>query len=86
MAYQVILQPSAERQLSKLPRDAQRRVVAKLAALAENPRAHGVEKLAGEDDFYRVRVGNYRIVFSIDDARVIVYVLRIADRKDVYRR
>ena len=45
----------------------------------------GVEKLEGEDDLYRVRVGDYRVVFTISDERLIVLVVRIAHRKDVYR-
>ena len=86
MAYRVVLKPSADRELSKLPGDVQRRVAAKIAALADEPRPPGVEKLAGGTDEYRVRVGRYRIVYAIEDDRLVVLVLRIADRKDVYRR
>jgi mRNA interferase RelE/StbE len=68
------------------PRIAQHRITGKLVELARNPGPPGVEKLAGGTDEYRVRVGNYRIVYAIEDARLIVLVLRIADRKDVYRR
>ena len=53
--------------------------------LAEEPRPHGAEKLAGNDDRYRVRQGNYRIVYSIDDKTKQVTVVKIGHRKDVYR-
>ena len=52
---------------------------------AFEPRPHGVKKLLGVDDLYRVRVGSYRVVYTIRDDRLIVLVLRISDRKDVYR-
>lgn len=86
MNYRVFLKPSADRDLAKLPRDVQQRISRKLVELSENPRPPGVEKLAGGTDEYRVRVGNYRLVYAIEDDRLIVLVLRIADRKDVYRR
>ena len=54
-------------------------------ALAANPRPKGVKKLSGPDDLYRIRVGDYRIVYQIHDDRLIVLVVRIGHRKDVYR-
>jgi mRNA interferase RelE/StbE len=86
MAHRVFLKPSADRDLSKLPQATQRRIAAKIAALADTPRPPGVEKLAGGTDEYRIRVGSYRIVYAIEDDPPVVLVLRIADRKDVYRR
>ncbi len=53
--------------------------------LAVNPRPKGVKKLSGLDDLYRIRVGDYRIVYQIHDDRLIVLVVRIGHRKDVYR-
>lgn len=61
------------------------RVKAAIDTLAENPRPSGAVKLAGRDD-YRVRVGDYRIVYAVDDAERLVIVARIAHRRDVYRR
>jgi mRNA interferase RelE/StbE len=86
MAYTVLLKPSADRALSKLPEPVQRRIAVKLRALQENPRPPGAEKLQGGEELYRVRVGDYRIVYAIEDRRLVVWVVRIADRKDVYRR
>lgn len=62
-----------------------KRIVAAILALADEPRPVGCEKLAGASDRYRVRVGRYRIVFSIADRDLIVLVVRVAHRKDVYR-
>ncbi len=85
MPYKVIFKPSADKALSKLPLDAQRRIVTAVDALAIEPRPHGVVKLTGDDDLWRVRVGEYRIVYEIHDGRLIVLVLRVAHRRDVYR-
>ncbi len=62
MAYKVIFKPSAEKALSKLPVDVQRRIVAAVDGLALEPRPPGVVKMAGDDNLWRVRVGEYRIV------------------------
>ena len=85
MAYRVELKPSAASQLRKLDRGIQKRIFAKFDQLRDNPRPNGVQKLAGEDDLYRVRVGDFRIVYTIFDDQLLVLVLVIGDRKDVYR-
>ena len=85
MAYQVIVKPSAEKAIRKLDRDTQRRVVGLLTALAEEPRPIGVVKMAGADNLWRVRLGDYGVVYEIHDDRLIVLVVRVAHRKDVYR-
>ena len=84
-SYKVILKPSADKALQKLPADVQRRIVAALDALAVEPRPHNVVKLAGDDNLWRVRVGEYRIVYEIHDGIITILVLRIAHRRDVYR-
>lgn len=58
---------------------------ARIKALAEQPRGPGVEKLVGLDDTYRVRVGDYRILYEIDDGVLLILVVRIGHRRDVYR-
>ncbi|MEN6450644.1 MAG: type II toxin-antitoxin system RelE/ParE family toxin [Thermoguttaceae bacterium] len=83
--YSVHFKPSADRQLKRLPLVVQRRIVAEVDALATNPRPPGVTKLVGATNLWRLRVGNYRIVYEIHDAQLMVLVLRVADRKDVYR-
>ena len=61
------------------------KIVARINTLATDPRPSGSEKLKGEPDTYRVRQGNYRIVYTIDDGKKVVVVGRIADRKEAYR-
>lgn len=84
MAYQVQLTPRALRDLKALERPVQRRIAAAIDALSQEPRPIGVEKLTGERDLYRVRVGEYRIIYSIDGERLIVLVLLVGHRRDVY--
>lgn len=75
----------AERDLRGLDRKMQRRVAQTLDALAEEPRPDGVTKLKDRDDVYRVRVGQFRILYSINDEALTVLVIGIPDRKDAYR-
>ena len=83
--YQVVLTRSAEKDLATLDPIMRRRVGQKLRSLADNPRGMGTVKLTGENSF-RTRVGNYRIVYEIEDAIRMVTVNRIEHRSIVYRR
>jgi mRNA interferase RelE/StbE len=83
--YRVEVSATAERQLRRLPRTDQVRVVRVIQALAADPRPPGCRKLSGHDDVFRVRVGRYRILYSIEDRRLVIVVLKVGDRKDVYR-
>jgi mRNA interferase RelE/StbE len=83
--YQVIIKPAAEKQLDRLPSKDRRRVVAALATLSDEPRPPGCAKLEGADDLWRIRVGQYRVVYTIRDDKLLVLVVRVAHRKDVYR-
>ncbi len=83
--YIVDLTTSAQRELDKLERTIARRIVAALRQLEVEPRPHGVKKLAGKADLYRVRVGDFRIVYTIEDDKLIVLVVKIADRKQIYK-
>lgn len=85
MAYSILLAPPAERQLKALAEPAQNRIVKRLRTLKDNPRPQGVKTLAGEEDLYRIREGDYRIVYTIQDKKLIVLVVKIGDRKEVYR-
>ena len=82
--YEVELSASARRDLHRLPRTVQDRVLRQLRSLAGNPRPTGVRKLTDSDNVYRVRVGDYRVVFTVDDSIRNVSVLRIGHRSDVY--
>ena len=85
MTYSILLAPPAERQLKSLTESVQKRIVKRLRSLRENPRPQGVKKLAGEEDLYRIREGDYRIIYTIQDKELIVLVVKIGDRKEVYR-
>lgn len=84
MPYDLLILPAAWRELRKLPQDVQRRIVPVALALAMEPRPHGCEKLTGEEA-YRVRAGDYRIVYGIDDAAHTVSITRFAKRDEAYR-
>lgn len=85
MGYHVVLTQTAERAVGELPRQLRARIRARLATLADNPRPPGCVKLSGQDA-YRVRVGDYRIIYTIEDDKLIVLVIDVGHRRDVYRR
>ncbi len=86
MAYRVEIKRSAVKEIAALPKREQRRVVSAIAALADDPRPDGVRKLVGSENAYRVRVGDYGIVYQIFDDVLSVHVVRVGHRRDVYRR
>ncbi len=83
--YQVRLHPAAARAYRRLQGPRRERIGAAIDALAREPRPRGVQKLAGQDD-YRMRIGDYRIVYAVDDRERLILIARIAHRRDVYRR
>ena len=85
MSYQVELAPAAVRQLKKLTRDIQERIVQRLEDLAQEPRPDGVVKLESVESLYRIRLGDYRIVYQIQDEILLIIVVKIAHRREVYR-
>lgn len=85
MAYAIQFTPAAARQLEKLATPIRRRISAAIDGLVDQPRPHGVTKLAGSDDLYRIRVGDYRIVYQIHDRQLVVVIVTIGHRSDVYR-
>ena len=78
--------PSARREFAALPARDDQRVDAAILALAENPRPPRSKKIAGEEDLYRIRVGVWRVLYRIKDELLLVVVLRVRHRRDVYRR
>lgn len=84
MAYRVEYSPRAKREMAALPPDVQRRIRPKIDALADDPRPPGVKKLKGEDNAWRIRVGDYRVVYEIHDRILLVVVLRIRHRGSAY--
>ena len=85
MTYVVILLPGASRQFLRLTRPIQERLRPPIDSLAINPRPPGVKKLKGGAGYWRIRVGDYRIIYTIQDDRLIVTVVRIGNRRDAYR-
>lgn len=83
-AYQVIIKRPAEKELDALQASVSGRIVKHLLALEENPRPQGIKKLQGEDG-YRLRVGDYRILYTIDDQTRRVIIHAIGHRREVYR-
>jgi mRNA interferase RelE/StbE len=83
--YSIHLAPSAERDLAALDKPIQRRVVARIDSLSDNPRPAGVKKLQGEPNAWRVRVGDYRIVYTIENDLLVILVVKVGHRRDVYR-
>jgi mRNA interferase RelE/StbE len=84
--YRVVIKPSASKEISAVGQKKDRqRIVLRIQSLGEDPRPLGCEKLSGHLDRYRVREGNYRILYSIDDESLLVDVVRVGHRKDVYR-
>jgi len=83
--YRIEISRTAEKQLKKIRRDDQRRVVAAILGLADDPHPNGSRKLVGYDDVFRIRVGRYRVLYSVSGKKLIVIVLKIGNRKDVYR-
>jgi len=83
--YAVLLEAAAELSLRRLDRSVFPRVVQALRSLASDPRPHGCRKLTGSDSDWRVRVGDFRIVYEIDDRRREVRIMRIRHRREAYR-
>ena len=84
-SYSLVIKKSAERELRTIPKLDLRRVTERLRGLAQDPRPTGSEKLSGHDR-YRVRQGDYRIVYSVDEETRTVQVVKVGHRREVYRK
>jgi len=85
MAYSVVFTTLAERSIGQLDRSVAARIKPKILNLASNPRPSGSMKLAGGGNLYRIRMGDYRVVYHIDDAKQLVEITIVAHRREVYR-
>lgn len=83
-SYSLLIKPSAVKELEALSPKDRRRIIARIAELAQEPRPHGCEKLSGGEQ-YRVRQGDYRVVYGVDDEAHSVLVVKVGHRRDVYR-
>jgi mRNA interferase RelE/StbE len=84
MNYQIEFTKQASKQLLGLPFNDQERIGAKIDNLIFNPRLSNATKLVGEEDLYRIRVGDYRIIYSIQDQKLLILIVKIGHRKNVY--
>ena len=85
MKYRIVFLPVARKEIIALPHEVQRQIDRKILSLADDPRPHDVKALHGGKGLYRVRVGDYRIVYSVEDKIITVVIVRVRHRKDVYR-
>ncbi|MEA5503491.1 type II toxin-antitoxin system RelE/ParE family toxin [Halotia wernerae UHCC 0503] len=85
MTYQIEFTKGANKQLKKLPSDIKERIDSKIQELAIEPRPTGVKKLVDEEYLYRIKVGDYRIIYQILDTILLVSVIKVKHRRDVYR-
>jgi mRNA interferase RelE/StbE len=86
MTYEIIITKFIQKQLDNLPNNIQERVYDKISQLAEEPRPDGVVKLKGYDNQYRIRIGDYRLVYEIQDEQLIVLLVQCKHRRDVYKK
>jgi mRNA interferase RelE/StbE len=84
-SYSIEWKASAAKELRRLPKQIIARVLPAVEALAMTPRPDGVRKLTGSENSYRIRVGEYRVVYNIFDRRLVIEVIRIRDRKEAYK-
>ena len=85
MAFRIAWKKSTRKDLRRLPPGVVDRVMAAVEALAQNPFPHGVEKLSGSEHAYRIRLGDYRVVYEVVTESKLVEIQRVRNRKDVYR-
>ena len=82
--YNILLKDSVRKDLDSIPGNDLRRIIEQIGSLAENPRPVGCEKLSGQER-YRIRQGSYRIIYSIQDAELTIWVIKVGHRREVYR-
>ncbi|MDP9410278.1 MAG: type II toxin-antitoxin system RelE/ParE family toxin [Actinomycetota bacterium] len=85
MAYRVLIRRKAQRQLDKIRREDRQRIIEAVFGLADDPRPRGTRSLRGQPG-YRLRVGDYRAIYEVDDEALVVTILAVGHRRDVYRR
>lgn len=84
--YSIEFDKSVKKTLSKLPNEVIKKILDVIAELADDARPNGCKKLQSSGDYYRIKVGNYRIIYEIDDGELLILVVEIGHRKEVYKR
>lgn len=83
--YSIEIKSTAEKQLKKIAKPDQKKIAKAILALGLDPFPKGFKKLSGQDDICRIRIGNYRVLYTVEDRKLIILVFKIAHRKDAYR-
>ena len=83
-SYKIVIKRSAAKEIERIPKSHRKRIVSKIQELSKEPRPLGVKKLSGEEK-YRIRQGDYRILYKVEDSIITVTVVKVGNRKDVYR-
>ncbi|MFK7968856.1 MAG: type II toxin-antitoxin system RelE/ParE family toxin [Bacteroidia bacterium] len=83
--YQISFKRSAAKELKKLPQNVTDRIIEAIEELVENPRPQGYRKIVGSENLFRIRIGQYRVIYSIEDKELIIMIITVRHRKDAYR-
>lgn len=83
--YKILYKKTVEKELRKIPKSTLTAIISKIQKLSENPRPISSVKLRGATNIYRIRCSDYRIIYSINDSKLVVFVVKVAHRKEVYR-
>ncbi len=86
MSYHIVLSPAAQKVLERLPSEVQIRISTKIESLSNNPRLPGAKALQGAKGELRIRVGDHRIIYQVEDEKLLVRVVKIGHRSDIYRK
>jgi mRNA interferase RelE/StbE len=85
LSYRIVFKKSAAKSLTKIPKTDQKRIAEKIDSLAEGPPNQDTTKMKGNNPFHRVRVGDYRIIYEIQNEVLIILIVKIGHRRDIYR-
>ena len=85
MKYTIVFSRSAEKQLEAVPKDDLKKIAKRIDKLQQDPFPLGHEKLSGKEDLYRIRQGNFRVIYSVEGKKLIILILKIGHRREIYR-
>lgn len=85
LSYKIEVKKSAAKALKKIPKSDRRRIIEKIDSLAENPPDPNITKMQGHNPFHKVRIGDYRIVYEINEGALVILIVKVGHRKDIYR-
>lgn len=85
MSYRIEIKQSAKKELALLPKPIAEKIAVQIKALAGNPRPSGCKKLVGTEHSYRIRVNDYRVIYSVFDQELIIQVIKLGHRREIYR-